>query len=122
MSALLTPPALALLGFCILAETIQQLSFKRGADRAADAPRFLAGVAAQPLIWAGAAIWAVESVAWVLVLRTTPLSLAYPVMTLSYAAIPLASVLVLKERMSRRQIAGIVLIFVGVASVAASGL
>jgi undecaprenyl phosphate-alpha-L-ara4N flippase subunit ArnE len=122
VNAALVPAALGLLAFCIAAETVQQLSFKGGANRAGAAVGFIQGVLRQPLVWAGVAIWAVESVAWVLVLEKTPLSLAYPVMTLSYAAVPLAGVLVLKERVSRRQLAGAALIFLGVACVGLSGL
>jgi drug/metabolite transporter (DMT)-like permease len=101
---------------------VQQLSFKAGADAVGRARGFLGAVLRQPLIWLGVAIWAVESIAWVLVLQAAPLSVAYPVMTLSYAAVPVAGVLVLKERMSRRQFGGAALIFAGVVCVAMSGL
>lgn len=118
----LAPAALALVGFCVAAETVQQLSFKAGAARAGAAETFAAGVARQPLVWLGAAIWVVESIAWVLALQRAPLSVAYPVMTLSYAAVPLAGAALLNERLSRRQLVGAGLIFCGVLSVAASGL
>lgn len=121
MSALL-PAALGLLAFCVGAETVQQVSFKAGAERAGAAASFAAGVALQPLIWLGAAIWVVESIAWVLVLQRTPLSVAYPIMTLSYATVPLAGVVLLRERMSKRQLVGAGLIFCGVVCVAVSGL
>ena len=121
MTTALTIAALGLLAFCVLAETLQQLSFKRGADRAGADASFARSALRQPLIWAGVAIWICESVAWVQVLQTTPLSLAYPVMALGYAAVPLAGVVVLKERMSRRQWAGAGLIFAGVVCVALSG-
>jgi drug/metabolite transporter (DMT)-like permease len=122
MNATLVPGALGLLAFCIGAEAIQQLSFKVGADKAGQAKGFVGNVLRQPLVWLGVAIWAIESIAWVMVLQTTPLSVAYPVMTLSYAAVPLVGVLVLKEKMSARQWAGAALIFAGVVCVGASGL
>jgi drug/metabolite transporter (DMT)-like permease len=122
MNTVLVPTALGLLGFCIAAEAVQQLSFKIAADKAGRARSFVGHILRQPLVWVGVAIWMVESVVWVLVLQTTPLTQAYPVMTLSYATVPLAGVLVLKERMSRRQVAGAALILAGVACVAASGL
>lgn len=121
MSSLLLPASLGLLGFCIVCETVQQLSFKVGADRAS-AGGLWRGLARQPLIGLGIALWCVESVAWVLVLRHTPLSLAYPIMTLSYAAVPLAGVLLLRERLSRRQWAGAASIFAGVVCVGLSAL
>jgi undecaprenyl phosphate-alpha-L-ara4N flippase subunit ArnE len=122
MIATLVPASLGLLAFCIAVETAQQLSFKAGADRAGEAAGFVRGVVTQPLIWLGIALWVVESIAWVLVLQKTPLSVAYPFMTLSYAAVPLGGVLVLKEKLSRRQLVGAALIFGGVICVGLSGL
>jgi undecaprenyl phosphate-alpha-L-ara4N flippase subunit ArnE len=122
MNATLAPAALALLVFCIVAETAQQVSFKAGADRARTGRGYALAVVRQPLVWAGIWLWVLESIAWVLVLRRTPLSLAYPVMTLTYAAVPLAGVLWLRERMSVLQWAGAGLILAGVACVGLSGL
>jgi undecaprenyl phosphate-alpha-L-ara4N flippase subunit ArnE len=122
MTAKLVPAALVLLAFCIVAETIQQLSFKAGNGRAEQAASFARGVALQPLIWLGLALWVVESIAWVMVLQKTPLSLAYPVMTATYATVPLAGLLLLNERMTRRQTLGAVLIFAGVLLVGVSGV
>lgn len=119
--ARLIPAALGLLAFCILAETVQQLSFKLGSARAEAAPAFVRGVIGQPLIWIGIVIWAVESIAWVLVLQRAPLSMAYPVMALSYATVPLAGLLLLKEKMTSRQALGAFLIFSGVLLVGVSG-
>ncbi|RAK58427.1 permease [Phenylobacterium hankyongense] len=119
--ARLAPLALGLLAFCVAAETVQQISFKLGADRAGRSAGFVRGVALEPLIWAGAALWVVESVAWVLVLQRAPLSLAYPVMTLTYACVPLAGLVMLRESMSARQKLGAALIFAGVVCIGASG-
>jgi undecaprenyl phosphate-alpha-L-ara4N flippase subunit ArnE len=117
----LVPMALALLAFCILAETVQQLSFKAGSARAEGAASFARGVLAQPLIWFGLLLWVVESIAWVNVLQCAPLSMAYPVMTATYATVPLAGLLLLREKMSRRQMAGAALIFAGVLLVGIAG-
>lgn len=119
--ARLIPAALGLLAFCILAETLQQLSFKLGSAHAEAAPGFLRGVVSQPLVWIGIVIWAIESIAWVLVLQRAPLSMAYPVMTLTYATVPLAGLLLLKEKMTSRQALGAFLIFSGVLLVGVSG-
>lgn len=117
----LIPAALALLGFCVAAETLQQLSFKLGAARAEAAPRFVRAIVLEPLVWAGLLIWVIESIAWVQVLERAPLTMAYPVMTLTYATVPVAGLLFLKERMTRRQMAGAGLIFGGVVLVAVAG-
>ena len=119
--SLLTPTVLSLLAFCVTAETVQQLSFKLGADRASGAKGFYAGVLAQPLIWLGATLWVIESIAWIHVLQRAPLSLAYPVMALTYVGTPLAGLVILNESMTRRQRFGGLLIAAGVICVALSG-
>lgn len=120
-AASLTTTALSLLAFCIAAETMQQLAFKAGAGRAEAASGFVRGVALQPLIWLGLVLWAVESIAWVHVLQRAPLSMAYPVMTATYATVPLAGLLLLKEKMTARQKLGALMIFGGVICVGVSG-
>jgi drug/metabolite transporter (DMT)-like permease len=115
----LMPVALALLAFCVVAETLQQLSFKSAANRATGGGL---GLVLQPLIWLGVGLWVIESVAWVLVLQRTLLSLAYPIMTATYATVPLGGLLLLKEPMSGRQRLGAGLIFAGVVCVGMSGL
>ncbi|HEY3696459.1 EamA family transporter [Phenylobacterium sp.] len=121
MSGDLTTTSLALLGFCILAEIGVQLSFKTVAD-GAGGEGFVAALFARPLLWAGLCLWAVELVAWILVLERTPLALAYPIMTLNFAAVPIAGALVLRERLSRSQVAGAALVAAGVLCVSLSGL
>ncbi|WP_304165559.1 permease [Phenylobacterium aquaticum] len=118
----LVPAALGLLAFCVAAETVQQLAFKTGADRASASGGPPLGVALQPLIWLGVGLWAVESIAWVLVLQRAPLSLAYPIMTATYATVPLGGLILLRERMTGRQRLGAGLIFAGVLCVGLSGL
>lgn len=120
-AAKLIPAALGLLAFCITAETVQQLSFKIGSGKAEAHPGFVRGILLQPLIWIGILLWGVESIAWVLVLQKSPLSMAYPVMTLTYATVPLAGLVLLREKMSRRQMAGAGLIFAGVLLVGIAG-
>jgi undecaprenyl phosphate-alpha-L-ara4N flippase subunit ArnE len=120
-TAKLLPAALALLAFCVTAETVQQLSFKLGSARAEGAANAVRAVLLQPLVWLGVFLWVVESIAWVQVLQKTPLSLAYPLMTLTYATVPLCGLILLRERMSRRQMLGAGLIFSGVLLVAAAG-
>lgn len=120
-AASLLPSALALLAVCITAETAMQLSFKLGAERAEGSGAAVGVVLRQPLIWLGVLLWVVQSIAWVQVLQTSPLSRAYPVMTLTYATVPLAGLLVLREPMGRRQMFGAALIFAGVLLIGVSG-
>lgn len=122
MATHLTPTALALLAFCILAESATQICFKAGSNRVPDEAQPIMGALVQPLIWIGIVVWAIEVVAWIMVLQRAPLSLAYPVMTLTYVAVPLAGVLLLGEHLSRRQLVGAALVAAGVLCVGISGV
>ncbi|MGO4408604.1 MULTISPECIES: permease [unclassified Brevundimonas] len=118
----LTPLVLALLGFCIVTEVGRELSFKGAANGAEQAPRYVIGLSLHPLLWLGLVFWAVEVVAWVLVLEKAPLTIAYPIMTLTYAAVPLAGAMILHEPLTRKQMAGAGLVALGVICVGLSGL
>lgn len=121
MSPILTSTRLALLAFCIVTEIGRELCFKAASDGADGKPAYLVALALQPTLWAGIAFWFVEMIAWLLVLETTPLSLAFPIMTLTYAGVPLAGTLILKERLTPVQIAGAALVAAGVTCVGLSG-
>ncbi len=114
------PSALGILALCISAEIGRELCFKSASNRA-DAKAYVFGLAGQPLLWLGLALYVVEMVSWVVVLQRFALSIAYPLMTLTYAGIPLASHLVLKEKMTHNQIFGAFLITIGVGIVACYG-
>jgi drug/metabolite transporter (DMT)-like permease len=116
----ITHTALALLVFCILMEIGKELSFKVAATRAADAKSYATAVAAQPLMWLGVILWAIETIGWVLTLQLAPLALAYSINSFVYAGIPLAGALLLKERLSKRKMAGVAMVTAGVLCVAAS--
>jgi drug/metabolite transporter (DMT)-like permease len=55
------------------------------------------------------------SVSWSLAIERTPLTLAYPFMALTFALVPLASFLLLRESLSPMQVLGAGLIVVGIA-------
>ena len=122
MTSVLTASSAGLLAFCIVTEIGRELSFKAASDGAEGQSAYLAALALQPVLWLGILLWFVEMVAWVLVLETTPLGLAFPIMTLTYAGVPLAGTLILKERLTPIQIAGAALVAAGVACVGLSGL
>ena len=63
-----------------------------------------------------------ESVVWLLVLEQAPLSIAFPIMSLTYAATPIAAALVLEERLTRRQAIGAALVTLGAVLVSISDL
>jgi undecaprenyl phosphate-alpha-L-ara4N flippase subunit ArnE len=113
--------ALAVLAVTILIDVFGQIAFKVGLDggRGSERPLWLRVLTA-PLIWLGVAAYAVELAAWLFVLSRLPLSLAYPLASLSYCGIALASRAILKEPVSPRRWLGTGLIAAGAAIVGAS--
>ncbi|MDB5425093.1 MAG: permease [Phenylobacterium sp.] len=120
MTGGLTLSALALLGFCVLAEIGRELNFKAASTHAAP-DRYAISLMTQPLMWCGIGLWVAEVGVWLLVLEHTPLAVAFPITTLTYAGTPLAAALVLKEPLSRRQKLGAGLVSLGVLCIALSG-
>lgn len=59
-------------------------------------------------------LYAVTILVWIYVLRTLPLSLAYPLTALSYVVVPLLSYLFLQEKMGWQAVVGSAVIIVGV--------
>jgi drug/metabolite transporter (DMT)-like permease len=117
MSGGLTLPMLALIAFCIVMEAEREVCFKQAADNEA----FLAAIV-KPIAWLGIVFWGVELVAWTIVLEHVALSIAFPLMALSYVAIVLAGAWRLKERINIRHGLGALLVTVGVACVGATGI
>ncbi len=107
---------LATITFCIVTETGRELCFKYAATRS---NRLFLLV---PATWLGIAFWAVELLAWTIVLAKAPLSVAFPLMSLSYATIAVSAAIFFKETVDLRRLAGIILILGGVACVGATGL
>jgi drug/metabolite transporter (DMT)-like permease len=122
---------IVLLAVCIALDVARELCFKTGAraslpetDKAVNktgATKIAARTAAGWSI-AGALIWGIEILTWAAVLAQLPLNIAFPIMSLTYAATPLASAVVLGEKINRRRWAGIGLVTAGVAIVGASGI
>lgn len=119
MTGPLTAWSMVLLTFVVLAEVGREVNFK-AASVAADKSRYVTSLLRQPLLWFGLMLWTAEVGAWLIVLTETPLAIAYPISTLSYAGVPLAASLVLGEQITRRQRGGMALIVVGVLCIALS--
>lgn len=110
----LTPLALVLLAICVTAETLADIGYKASANAASTSKHFVQSLLSRPLIWITLSLSACEVVVWVLTLQRVSLSVAYPFMTLTYATVPLASILLLRERMSRKALGGALLVALGV--------
>jgi drug/metabolite transporter (DMT)-like permease len=117
MNGSLTPAMVGLILFCVLAETAREVCFKQSAGEGDWASALL-----RPVTWVGIVFWAVELVSWTVVLGRVPLTVAFPMMALSYIAIVFAGRLVFKEHINLRHAAGVICITAGVACVGATGL
>ena len=123
MSALAAPVAL---GLTILLDVGGQLLFKMGLgdDDAGSAPEgdrpLLRRVLGSPAIAGGVALYAVEFGCWLFVLSRLDLSLAFPIATLSYVGVVLASRLFLREPVSPRRWIATLLIAAGAACIGMS--
>ncbi|AGB72838.1 MULTISPECIES: EamA family transporter [Rhizobium] len=117
MTGSLTLPMLGLILFCILAETAREVCFKQTAGEGA-----LLSALAKPITWLGILFWAVELFAWTAVLERVPLTIAFPLMALSYVVIVLAGAVIFKENINLRHATGVFLVTAGVACVGVTGL
>lgn len=87
---------------------------KRPADLVRD-------IASRWQVSVGLSAYVLSACTWIFALSRVPLSLAYPFLGLSYAAVALVAVLFLGERLTLAQWVGLALVVVGVVVVAQSG-
>ncbi|MGO4440750.1 permease [Rhizobium sp. RAF56] len=117
MTGTLTFAMGCLILFCVIAETAREICFKQSAGEGSWRLALL-----RPVTWLGVLFWAVELSAWTVVLGRVPLSIAFPIMALSYVAIVFAGRLIFKENINLRHAAGVACIAAGVACVGATGI
>ncbi len=105
----------------VLATTIGQLVLKKGAASAgalsfsmANLSQSLISIFTQPWVIAGFLVYGVGAVIWILALSTNELSKAYPILSLSYVIVAVASFFLLGEGMPLYRVAGVLVIIVGV--------
>lgn len=113
----------ALLGFPLLVliylvvDTGTQIAFEASSRAIGDIPlsaEFLAAVAQSPASWVAAALYFATYASWVLILKSSTLVKAFPLTTLSYVTVPLASWFIFEEPIGVLPALGIVLILAGV--------
>jgi drug/metabolite transporter (DMT)-like permease len=105
----------------VLFSAAGQLLLKSGTRHLAGLGRleFLLAAARDMQVLFGLIAWIASTLCWLYVLRVAPLSSAYGLTSLTYVLVPLASVCVFGEQIGRLQVAGIVLIVMGMACVLA---
>lgn len=101
-------------------DTATQMAFKLAADAIGDVPlgtQFALAMAATPAAWLAVALYVATYALWMLLLKDTDLSRAFPLTALSYVTVPALGWLAFGEAVGMWTIAGIALILVGVALV-----
>jgi len=123
----MTAAFLFLFAITVALDVVGQLWFKLGLTRLPARKAddhigvFWQRVFSSPMLWAGIGAYALELILWLAVLANAPLSFVFPLASLSYVGVLVASRVVLGETLSRRRIAGAVLITAGVALVYIGG-
>ncbi|SDE22526.1 SMR family transporter [Sporomusa acidovorans] len=99
---------------------VGQIGLKYGALRLADTGSLWEkALAAWPLI-AGLAVYGVSTLLWIYALRTVELSYAYPLISLGYVLVFIASYFLFHESISMLRLGGLLLILSGIVLVAKS--
>lgn len=101
----------------VLLGTVGQLSLKyafNGSSTANKASTSMREILFSQYFWIWFISYIVVTILWLFVLRSIPLSQAFPALGLTFALIPLASHHFLREKVEFRQWIGIVIIIAGV--------
>lgn len=112
----MSPLSLAYILLAVVLGTVAQLFLKAGTN----ATPVGLGLALEPRILAGIACYVVGLVVWILALSKTPVSVAYPMVSLGFALNAGLAWWLLGEAVTPMRMAGIGVIIVGVVLVARS--
>ena len=109
----MNPTQLLLASLTVAGLAAGQILFKLAATGAAPGPT-LAGISLNMHLFAGLGIYVAATGLWLLLLRSAPLSLAYPFMALAYVVVPPLAHWWLGEALRWQSLAGAVVIVFGV--------
>ena len=104
------------ISIAVLLGTVAQIFLKAGTN----ATPVGLGLALEPRILAGITCYALGLVVWILALAKTPVSIAYPMLSIGYVVNAIAAYYLLNEAVTPLRFAGIGIIIVGVFIVARS--
>lgn len=88
-----------------------------GQSEFADAGDTVLKMAKEPLLWTGLTLFGISALFWLIVLSQVPLSVAYPVVGLSYVVIVAFSKLILHENVPLLRWIGVIVVAIGIALV-----
>lgn len=101
----------------LLFDTVAQVAFKWGADGLGDAAftaEMLTKALTLPGVWLAIAGYAATFFVWMLILKVTPLSRAFPMTGMAYVTVPAVAWLAFGETIDLERATGIALIIAGV--------
>jgi drug/metabolite transporter (DMT)-like permease len=116
----MSPTYALLIAVTLVLDVMGQFALKLGVyhvDDSAAGIRFWQALFSQPWLLLGVAAFAVEFILWLAVLSVVDLSIAYPLVSLSYCGVLIVSRVVLGEKISPRRWTGCGLITMGAALV-----
>jgi drug/metabolite transporter (DMT)-like permease len=105
--------AYLLVFFCVASLTAGQVMFKLVSNRLTSFDALFVDWPALAIMAAALSLYATSTVAWVLALRTLPLSQAYLFMSLGFVAVPVLAHFIFGERLGPFHLAGTVLVVAG---------
>lgn len=110
-----------LLGIAILTAVLSQLLFKQGVSALGELKFSISGIILvlenifkSPFLLSGLFFYGVSFILWLFVLSKIKLSVAYPITSLNFVLVIIASYYFFGERLSLFQCAGILLIIAGI--------
>ena len=105
----MSPLAIALAVGTVIGMATGQILFKLASGRGSLMEIFLS-----PVFWVAIVLYGVVTLLWVLLLREIDLSRAYPILAGTYVLVPIASMLLLGEKLEWSYGLGVALIIVGI--------
>jgi multidrug transporter EmrE-like cation transporter len=113
----MTPSDVLALSVVVASNVGGQLLFKAASNQiATETDLFLVGTKLihSPALWTALALYGLTVIAWIWVLRTVPLSVAYSAVGFVFVLVPALSTIIFKEPVSPGLVVGTAMIAVGV--------
>ena len=112
--------SLAMILISVLLGALGQIGFKYGVTRIPETGDLLTKISAGWPIGLGLLLYGLSTILWIYVLRSVELSYAYPLISLGYVLVFLASYFLFNEPIGLARLAGLALIIAGITLVARS--
>ena len=115
----LNKQSVALVFLCTLSGAAAQIFMKLGANRI-EHPSIMQLISNVPLM-AGYALYGINTLMLALALKNAPLSLLYPIISLTYVWVTILSVMIFQESVNAYKICGLAIVITGVAVLGLGG-